>query len=379
MTNKIIKVGILTSSIDKDKLSGPAICQKELISSMLKIKDSNLELFFIHFSKNGPKEIYKKGKEVVCSKNIIDITKCVKNLNLDLIHMNYLTYKWIPFYFLPIKKVVTIHGDASLVLPRKYFSWKTKLEEYIIRFFGLIKILDNVNLFTVVSESTAKNVHKYLKIPKQKIKVVYNGLGKDIEFKENSSKFIEKKWNIKNKFILNVNNYAPKKNITTLIESFALYKKNNINDVKLILVGSGIKENEKIERVINKFNLSKDIKILEYVSHKDLSYLYSSAIALVNPTLHETFGLPNLEAMACKCPVITSNVFSMPEIVGDAAILLKNPKNSEELYKEIEKLINNNYNTKIHIKKGEKQAKKFSWEKSAEKMIKIYRDLDPSI
>lgn len=116
------------------------------------------------------------------------------------------------------------------------------------------------------------------------------------------------------------------------------------------------------------------VLFINYVPQEDLPYLYSAARCLVYPSLYEGFGLPPLEAMACGCPVITSNTSSLPEVVGDAGVMI-NPHSIEEIAKAIDMVLSNENLRKEMIEKGLKQAQKFSWRKTAEEIYKVIKEI----
>lgn len=367
--NNFKRIGIVTTPLDRGQLSAPASCQLELIKALRAIDSQEIEIFLIHFKKGFNSEVYNGFNEVICKKGILATNKCIKNLRLDVVHMNNLTYKWLGFYFLKTRKVVTIHGDASFVLPRTYFSGRVIVEEYIIRLMNLLGLLQLIQKYIVVSESLKNNLIKHLRIPAEKIDVVYNGLGEDISFQKNASEIVRKKWGIKSPYLLNVNNYARKKNLETVLESFGMYRKSG-GSLKLVLVGSGVRA--ALSEKIKLMGLDKSVMIIDHVQHADLSYIYSGATLLVNPTLHETFGLPNIEAMACHCPVLTSTRYSVPEVAGGAARTVTDPTDSTALCARIVELLEDKNELNRMRREGLLQANKFTWEKSAWKIINIY-------
>ena len=165
----------------------------------------------------------------------------------------------------------------------------------------------------------------------------------------------------------------PHKNIPRIIEAY--YKIQKERGIKHSLV-LGSKhwppENMKIDGLINKFGLSGKIFFLKYVTDNDLPALYKGADIMIFPSLHEGFGLPILEAMAAGTPVITSNIFSMPEIAGGAAHLV-NPYNVDEIAEGIRQILSDtNYREKL-ISEGLRRSREFSWGKTAEETIKAYQ------
>jgi glycosyltransferase involved in cell wall biosynthesis len=364
-----IRVGILATYLDKKFLTAPELCQKKLISAILDINDPFIDFFLIHFQSNNYNTTPVNAQNVLTKRNPFSLTKCIRSLNLNIMHVNYIPYKWPQFFFLPEKKVVTIHGDAAFVLPKKYFSFRVFLEKNILKTLSLTKILKKIDLYIPVSYSVKKNISRYLNIPKDKMQVVYNATDKYMHPILMAKKKVKKIWNIHDPFILNVNNYAPKKNIESLVKAFLLLKKDESFLYKLVLVGKNIKTIKK------KYKNFQDILYLEYINNKKLPILYSAAELFVNPSLHETFGIPNLEAISCGCPVVTSKKYAIPEIMNNSALYLNNPQDIQEISSAIKTMINNKKMKIILREKGIKQSQKFSWKKSASRMISLYKSL----
>jgi glycosyltransferase involved in cell wall biosynthesis len=158
----------------------------------------------------------------------------------------------------------------------------------------------------------------------------------------------------------------PRKNLKRIIEAFNLLKE---KDLKLVIVGKSGWGQE-----INKLNLNEKANIIftGFADREDLSSLYSGAKCFVFPSLYEGFGLPILEAMKCGCPVVTSNLSSMPEVAGEAGILI-DPLDTKKIAGGINQVISDKATTESLRKKGFEQVKKFSWEKTAEQTLKIYQ------
>ena len=122
---------------------------------------------------------------------------------------------------------------------------------------------------------------------------------------------------------------------------------------------------------VERLQISADVIFVDYVAEDDLPYYYSAASMLAYPSLYEGFGLPPLEAMACGCPIVTSNVSSLPEVVGDAALMI-DPYNVDTLAKAMAEILTNDGLRRGMIERGLAQAEKFSWEKTAAETLEIY-------
>lgn len=169
--------------------------------------------------------------------------------------------------------------------------------------------------------------------------------------------------------ILFIGTLEPRKNLVRLIEAFNKLRNDRLN-ATLILVGKWGWQNQAIKQAIDSSQFKQDIKVLGYLKNINKNSLYKQAKVFAFPTLYEGFGLPPLEAMANGVPVITSNTSSLPEVVGDAAILV-NPKETEEIYLALKKIITNPEVAHDLINRGYIQVKKFSWEDTVRKTLDI--------
>jgi len=266
--------------------------------------------------------------------------------------------------------VVTCHDMISL------FNNKHRLIDKLMVSL-CIKGLKKADRIITVSNYSKSEIIKYLDYPEKKIDVIYNGLDHN-EFKVlKDNKAVLRKYGVseRNSLILFVGTEEPRKNLLRIIKSIGKISKKN-NNITLLKVGTplNIDRRHELKTYIKKLGLENNVKFLDYVSEKDLIKIYNSVDFLVLPSLYEGFGFPALEAMACGCPVITSNTTSLPEVVGDAAITI-NPYNIDQLAEAMYKLLKNNETRKKLIKKGLKRAKLFTWKKASEETLKIYDEM----
>lgn len=220
------------------------------------------------------------------------------------------------------------------------------------------------------SYSTKTDIINILKIPEEKIAVVYPGI--DAKFKIASPDEIEKvrvKYKIKGNYFLSVGTMEPRKNIRKVIEAYKLFKRNfggkDEESLPELLLAGNQGWGEEIR------SLSDHIRILGYIQEEDLVPMYSGATAFVYPSLYEGFGLPILEAFKCGTPVITSGKGSIKEVAGDAA-LYANPLHEEDICSKMLQIWQNKELQNKLRNKGSKQCVKFSWEKTANEIYKIY-------
>ena len=231
------------------------------------------------------------------------------------------------------------------------------------------------NIIISNSESHSNNLRKYLKVSDKKIRLVYEALDHSVFFPIPDKTVFDEYLSglgIKRPFILFVSSLWPYKNAEVLIEAFAKARNEN-KCLMLVIAGYSRQENymAKILELIRQKDISKSILFTGGVSHNTLAKLYQTAEVFVYPSLYETFGLTILEAMACGCPVITSDISSMPEIAGDAALLV-NPKDAWALTQKIRSVLEDETLRKGMIEKGIHRASQFTWENTAQKTLDAF-------
>jgi len=282
---------------------------------------------------------------------------------VDLLHS--------PHFVFPVlstgKLILTIHDLTPLLFP-DIFSLKARL--YMRTMIWLSKF--KVNKIITVSQNTKNDLIKMFNYNPKKIKVIYNGVDNSYKIIENQDliKKIKDKYKTGKEFLLYVGNIKPHKNIPTLLKAL---EKINANS-KLVIVGKKDKAYDEIFDIIDQYNLEDRVIFTGFVPDEDLILLYNAATLFVYPSLYEGFGLPPLEAMACGTPVITSNVSSLPEVVGNAAITVE-PQNVFKLSKAINNVLENKNLQDKMIQEGLKRAEQFTWEKTAIDTIKVYEEV----
>lgn len=288
----------------------------------------------------------------------------------DIIHYPYFD---LFFHTLPIRKkarrVVTIHDVIPLIF-RTHFPVGVRGS---INLFLQKRALKNTDFVICDSKASKTDIANKLSYPAEKIHVVYLAAGKNFKKLDDQSQLLEirKKFRLPNKFVLYVGDVNWNKNIEGLILALAKIK------IHLVLVGQAITNGnlapvKKINRLINQNNLEKRIIKTGFVNEDDLIAIYNLAELAVQPSFYEGFGLPVLESMACGTPVICSNSGSLSEIAGPAIIC--DPTDPNNIAASIERVLGLDSKTRAAlIKKGFEHGMKFSWQKTAQKTINIYK------
>lgn len=268
------------------------------------------------------------------------------------------------------KIVVTAHDIITMLFPSKM---ATAAQFYFSRFMPWSYRF--ADLIIVDSNHTKNDIIKYLKIPAQKIRVVH--LAANENFKPLKKEVLEnlaKKYHLKHPYILHVGTLEPRKNLVFLIRAFYLAKKKYQIKHKLVITGKKGWHYQKLFSETKRLGLNEEVIFTDYIPDKEMPAIYNLADLFVFPSFYEGFGLPVLEAMSCGIPVISSNTSSLPEVVGEAGILL--PPENESLWAEkMAKTLGNGELRKTMGHKGIEQAKKFSWQKCAQETADLYREL----
>jgi glycosyltransferase involved in cell wall biosynthesis len=229
-----------------------------------------------------------------------------------------------------------------------------------------------------VSEATKRDLVRYLGIPGEKMTVIYNGVDHNV-FKpcneQNTSCF-------RSPYLLYVGSERPRKNLKVLLRAFSLIKKQGrpFDSLKLLKVGPAGRSDDFRKATLDearRLGLESEIHFVERMSDQELAVAYSNAVALVFPSLYEGFGLPIVEAMACGCPVITSNVSSLPEIAGSAALLV-DPNDGAALAEAMRRVIlDQDLRGRLRAQ-GLLRAIDFSWDRTAEATFAVYKRILPA-
>ncbi len=301
----------------------------------------------------------------------------VRRIRADLYHI---PLNSVPF-MMPKPYVVTVH-DMSSLLFEKGQDMRQEFRLYRFR-RGLLRA-DKV---ICVSDATRRDVQNTLGIPENRVCLIYNAPdpvftapSRGLELDE--SYRIMERYQINYPYILYAGNIRPQKNIPRLVEAFAVLKgelqRHPIYaDLRLIIIGDEISKYASVRHAVIQSRVQQTVRFLGFVPINTLRIFYKAAAAFVFPSLYEGFGLPPLEAMACGVPVVTSNVSSLPEVVGDAAIVV-NPENVFDIARGMREALLDEDLRRRSIERGFQQLKRFSWERTAEQVLDMYREVAAS-
>ena len=267
---------------------------------------------------------------------------------------------------------ITFIHDLSHIRYKEYHP-KERVE-YFERY--LQKNIEQSAKIITISEFTKKELIELGLCDERKIEVIYNGVDKKFRpVSKNEFTKVANKFDIEYRsYFLFVGTLEPRKNLSTLLQSYLLYLKRAKNPLPLVLAGGIGWRSEYFDEVLQKALASGYVKKVGYVAEEELIALYAGARAFVFPSLYEGFGLPPLEAMACATPVIASNSSSIPEVVGDAGVLI-DPQDIDALCEALLQMEADENRCKILSQKGMQRAKEFSWQTSAKALQKVIESL----
>lgn len=272
------------------------------------------------------------------------------------------------------QKVITVH-DLSFLRYPKYFSAR---KNFWHRSLGVVKTIQKAEAIVAVSENTKQDIIELSGILAERIKVIYSGNNvTGVKVSDEICQRVKKKFGISGRFILYVGNIEPRKNIAGLIAAFNIIKSAGgapDKSLELVLAGASGWKNREIYAAWEKSPFKDSIKFIGYIDHTEKEVLYSSADIFVYPSFYEGFGFPPLEAMAFGLPVVCSNVSSLPEVVGEAAVLI-NPYQPEEIAYGILEIWRDNKLRQDLITKGRERARQFSWDKAATEYLELFRNI----
>ena len=307
----------------------------------------------------------------------------LRKLGADVHHM---PLNAVPFW-MPKPYVVTIHDMSTLLFESKP-GMRQSLRVYLFR-RGLLR----ADRIIAVSEATRRDVEHLLRIPASRIRVIYNA--PDPKFSEHGPaedaraagpgrqelerRRILERYQIHYPFLLYTGTIRPHKNISRIVEAFAVLRGDLeshpvYRDLRLIIIGDEVSKHPAVRHAVIQTRVEDVVRFLGFVPFDTLRVFYESAAAFVFPSLYEGFGLPPLEAMVSGTPVVTSNVSSLPEVTGDAALIV-NPENVFDIARGIREVLLDERLRAGLIQKGRQQAARFSWENTARQVLETYREV----
>lgn len=265
------------------------------------------------------------------------------------------------------KALAAIHDLSYLRFPETL-----KKRNYVRLRSGMEKTVSRADRILTISDFSKREIIELLHVPEEKISIVPCAAPvrcKGLDFSE-----LTVKYGVKKPYFLFLSTIEPRKNIIRLLRAFDLVRKDTEHSCQLVMAGGNGWNNDAIFEELGKITFRKDVVFTGFVSDEEKVSLFENAECLVFPSVYEGFGIPPLEAMQCGCPVVCSSAASLPEVVGNAAIFA-DPYSVESIADGMIQILSDRQLKTELIKKGYEQAKKFSWDRSTEKLKEICREL----
>jgi len=293
----------------------------------------------------------------------------VSPYDIDVLH----SPDFIPPFRGNFKSVITVHDLAFLLYP--HFLTKESA-----KYYGQIdQAVRRTDHIIAVSEATKHDLMQRLGVPENKVTVIYEASSpqyRPLPAAE-ARAYVRGKFNLEDDYILFVSTIEPRKNVPGLLQAYRQLLDSYKVKTKLVLAGGRGWLFEEVFATVGRLSLTDQVHFLGRVEAEDLPYLYNAARLLVQPSFYEGFGLPPLEAMACGTPVIVSNVSALPEVVGDAGLMV-DPQNISELAVGMYRLLTDEGLRDEMIRKGLARAACFSWDRTARETLEVYRKVSQS-
>lgn len=298
----------------------------------------------------------------------------LRGLKADVHHIPLNT---VPL-FMPKPYVVTIHDLGSLIFPQ-HEDFRRSLRAYRFR-HGLLR----ADQIIAVSGATSRDLQNVLNIPGSRIRVIYNApdpffMQSSISEDQHQRRQLEDRYQVNYPYLLYAGTIRAQKNVPRLVEAFAVLRNDLAShpvykNLRLVIIGDELSKYPQVRRAVIQSKMESLVRFLGFVPVETLRAFYKSAAAFVFPSLYEGFGLPPLEAMACGTPVVTSNSSSLPEVVGEAAIIV-NPENVFDIARGIRQVLLDEVLRKRCVQLGLLRLQKFSWKQTAEQVVETYRQV----
>jgi glycosyltransferase involved in cell wall biosynthesis len=308
------------------------------------------------------------------------LRRCIRNERCDILHIP--TLFRLPPYLPPCPFLVTVHD----VLDYMYRATNGAGLRGTFNFYSTRYVLQHAACIIAVSNFTKHDVSRLFEIPMQRIEVLYNAIDERFllgHATQQEREFIRERYQVNYPFVLYAGRISPHKNLVRIIEAFSALKTElarevQLPDLKLIIIGDEVSRHPDLRRTVIRGGVQNDVRFLGFVPIDVLRIFYDAAKLFIFPSLYEGFGLPPLEAMAHGTPVVTSNASSLPEVVGNAAVMV-NPENVFDIMRAMQRAITDQHLREKLKSRGYEQVRKFSWEASARRLSKVYESVGAGV
>jgi glycosyltransferase involved in cell wall biosynthesis len=281
-----------------------------------------------------------------------------------------------PHYVLPpatrCRTVVTIHDCIHLMFPQ-YLPGSVAHAYARASMWSAARMSDRI---LTVSEASKRDILRFFDIPPEKVEVIYNAIDERflVPPSEEQIDRMRQRYQLDKPFLLYVGNIKPHKNLERLIDAFSRVRAAGLDELRLVIIGDELSKYPPLRQAVHRHRLDKHVRFLGFQPSESLAVFYRLARAFVFPSLYEGFGLPPLEAMACGTPVVTSDVSSLPEVAGGAAVLV-DPYDPAAIAEGIQRAVTDDTLRAELIARGLARVRDFSWQTSVAAIHRIYMEV----
>ncbi|MBK7173936.1 MAG: glycosyltransferase family 4 protein [Bacteroidales bacterium] len=381
-----MKIGIEGQRLFRSKKHGMDMVALELIRNLQQIDHENEYVIFVKPDEDD--QVIKETPNFRIEKlsggfypqwEQIALPKAARKAGCDILHC---TSNTAPV-FTGIPLVVTLHDiiymESSYIKIMQGSGSSYQKFGNIYRKMVVPRIVKSSKKIITVSHFEKNRIADFFGMKgDSRLTAVYNGVSEHFKPVTDPAELerVKKKYRLPDKYFFFLGNTDPKKNTKGTLQAYSSFVRKAGNDIKLLMLDYDRSELGKILEEIGNPALIDQIKLTGYVVNTDLPAIYSMSELFLYPSLRESFGIPMLEAMASGTPVITSNTSSMPEIAGDAAVIM-NPFKPSEITNAIINLLNDKELRSANIEKGFTRARYFTWKRMAEEVLDIYKEIGP--
>lgn len=371
-TTSRARIAVFTKQLDAWR-SGSGHHLNRVMTRILEFNDlcrdeDHIDFTFIHYKKcDNP--IYTKVRELVVPRNPLFSARVLRKERFDLVHYTPLTI-FAPIYGVPNRKVATIHGVEQLLIPQFFGPLEMFHERYLVPAFA--RHMDGI--FTV-SHTTKAYLVENFSLKEDRITVAYNGIGEEYRPMKRETLETPSKLGLADPYIYHISRFSERKNPWVLLEAFACFvAQGKGRPHRLVCAGSGW-DNELFWKRCGKWGIADRVLCPGFICEADSAQLMAGADIFVFPSLAEGFGMPNAEAMASGCPVVASAVFAVPEVVGDGALLIRDPSDAAAFAQAMGKLADDAEFREALVKRGLERVESgiFSWDTAAKSLLALYK------
>lgn len=372
-----MRIGIEAQRIFRAKKHGMDIYALELIRHLQKIDKENEYFVFVKGGEDHCLQsadnftIVELGGLTYADWEQISLSRAIRKYELDLLHC---TSNTAPFQS-ACPLVITVH---DIIYLEKLSVGGTLYQQlgHFYRKWVVPKVIQNARTIITVSQYERKRIAKVIPNIAENVRVTYNGLSEYFfaEATEEEKTYIKNRYQLPDQYLFYLGNPVPKKNMKNTLDAYRLYRDQVEQPLPLVMVECTSTHLKNLLQQLGAEEIEPYIHLTGYVQHRELPKLYQASTLFLYPSLRESFGIPVIEGMASKIPVITSDRSSLPEVAGGAAVLV-NPIQPQSIADSIIELMGDEQLREQWKDKGTKRASEFTWTTTAQKTLQIYQQL----